>query len=138
MTKQTIIELAVGILLLVFCAYTYEYKGNTQYINPKECTESKWSHRVSGETYNFSEFKCRSSSNEVDSIAFTFDEDGQYCSYYEYYSNGTLLRIDEKSILVLKDSLPYRRTILKATSDDYGLKVSCDELYKRIMSNLKK
>lgn len=115
------------ILLAVFCIYAINYKADkVQYINPKECTESKMN------SY-FSIFNCGSYSNEVDSISLFYFDDGN-CYYHELYSNGTLLSVGSDRILVMDKD---RTTIVRATSEAYGLKVSCDRLYKEIIRNLK-
>ena len=81
----------------------------------------------------FSIFNCGSSSNEVDSIRFFHFKDGN-CYYDELYSNGSLLSVGSDKIWVMDKD---RTTILEGHSEAYGLKVSCDILYKEIMRNLK-
>lgn len=121
------------ILIIAFSIYAYNYEPNRQYINPKECTETKMSYFYRG-NHDFYRFKCRSSSPEVDSITFDYYEKSDNCYYNELYSNGTLLSIYSDGITVMNED---RTFILRTTSEAYGLKVSCDELYKEIKKNLK-
>lgn len=121
------IIISLYILIAIFSIYAFNYKADKyQYINPKECTESKMN------SY-FSIFNCGSYSNEVESIKFLHFGDGN-CYYHELYSNGTTLSVGSDKIMVMDKD---RTTILDGTSEAYGLKVSCDRLYKEIMRNLK-
>ena len=121
------------ILLIVFSIYAYNYEPNRQYINPKECTETKWRYYFEGRNHYTSIFKCRSSSHEVDSIKFDYSKDG-YCYYTEYHNNGALLSANSDGITVMDKD---RSTILKVTSEAYGLKVSCDILLKEFNKEIK-
>lgn len=122
-------KLIIGLYIFLAICYIYMFYNEAdkyQYINPKECTETKMN------SY-FSIFNCGSYSNEVESIKFLHFGDGN-CYYHELYSNGSTLSVGSDNITVIDKD---RTTVLKGTSEAYGLKVSCDRLYKEIMRNLK-